>query len=196
MISIFSPAVTRWGFFILWGCEYLTRMKKSLHNPVFALLFALLWVFPAQLSAQGMPFQNYSIQSGLSQSVVTSLLQDNGGYVWIGTEFGLNRFNRYEFEQFFEEDGLSHNGIVTLFEDNEGRLLVGTEAGLVMYEDGQFVTVPGAELLEFVQVNAIFQDDQGGLWVGTETAGLYLFFKIVSSHLQNLQVYQAMKSVL
>ncbi len=150
---------------------------KLFNNPVNTLILIILLFLPVRLSAQGMPFQNYSIQSGLSQSVVTSLLQDSGGYVWIGTEFGLNRFNRYEFEQFFEEDGLSHNGIVTLHEDRDGRLLVGTQAGLVQFEDGRFVTLPGTELLEFIQVNAIFMDDQGALWVGTETAGLYVFFQ-------------------
>jgi ligand-binding sensor domain-containing protein/two-component sensor histidine kinase len=177
MISKFSPAVSRWGFFISGACEYLSRMMKPLKSLLLGVFLVAVTTTPDTLQAQSMPFQNYSIQSGLSQSVVTSLLQDNGGYVWIGTEFGLNRFNRYEFEQFFEEDGLSHNGIVTLYEDRDNRLLVGTEAGLVMYDQGQFVTVPGTELLEFVQVNAIFQDDQNGLWVGTESAGLYLFFQ-------------------
>ena len=50
---------------------------------------------------QGLPFKNFSIQSGMSQSVINDVIQDHEGYVWIATEIGLNRFNRYQFEQYF-----------------------------------------------------------------------------------------------
>lgn len=142
------------------------------------LLGALMWMFmPIYIIAQGLPFQNYSIQTGLSQSVINDIFQDVDGYIWIGTEFGLNRFNKFEFEHFYESNGLGNNGVMVIAQLRDGRLLVGTESGLNQYDGSRFVRVPGAELLNQIQINSIFEDDSEGLWVGTEGAGLYYFFQ-------------------
>ena len=129
------------------------------------------------MNAQGMPFQNYSIQNGLSQSVVSDLLQDQDGYIWIATEYGLNRFNRFEFEYFFEENGLGNNGILSLYQTLEGQILVGTESGLNLWNGRRFVRFPGTEILNDIPITSIFEDADGGLWIGTLDAGLYNFFQ-------------------
>lgn len=137
------------------------------------MVVLLLSVRPA--SAQGLPFTNFSIQSGMSQSVVNDIMQDNQGYIWIATEFGLNRFNMFRFEQFYEIDGLSHNGVDVLFQRRDGTILAGTESGLDYFSNGRFQRVPGTQILQNDRISVLFEDYNGGLWVGTDGNGLYYF---------------------
>jgi ligand-binding sensor domain-containing protein len=129
----------------------------------------------SQLQAQGLPFKNYSIQSGLSQSVVNDIIQDSEGYIWIATEYGLNRFNKFRFDNYFIEDGLSHNNVLVVFQNRFGELLVGTENGLDVRRGSEFFRYPGSEILRGVPVNTLHEDTEGGLWVGTAGFGLYYF---------------------
>ncbi|WP_367227195.1 EAL domain-containing protein [Shewanella sp.] len=73
----------------------------------------------------------------MSQSTVTSLVEDKDGYVWIGTLNGLNRFDGKEFKHYFADDrysGLPSSFIRSLLIDNSGNLLVGTDKGLVILD--------------------------------------------------------------
>lgn len=145
-------------------------------HPGRILLYIVFLFAVAELNAQGMPFKNFSIQNGLSQSVVTDIFQDSGGYIWISTEYGLNRFNRFEFKNYYQTDGLSHNNVLSIHEDSEGRILVGTERGLdYLAENGRFTTLPGTEILRGIPVNIMFTDSRGALWVGTDGAGIFRF---------------------
>ncbi len=149
-------------------------MRKRIHHCVVMCLLAVL--LPVFAFSQGLPFKNFSIQNGLSQSVVTDIFQDSGGYVWISTEYGLNRFNRHEIVNYFATDGLSHNNVLTVFEDSFGTILVGTELGLdYQTDEGSFSPFPGTGILSGLAVSEIFEDSQGALWIGTNGAGLYRF---------------------
>lgn len=82
-------------------------------------------------------FTNYSINNGLSQSVVNCIFQDSKGYIWIGTQNGLNRFNGETFDVFSynpaDSNSISNNWIYSIAEDLEGNLWVGTKDGLNKY---------------------------------------------------------------
>ncbi|MDX8341411.1 two-component regulator propeller domain-containing protein [Draconibacterium sp. IB214405] len=95
--------------------------------------FALLsFVFPRQYN-----FSSYSINEGLSQSVVNCLFQDSKGFIWIGTQNGLNRFDGENFRVFrFQPDdstSISNNWIYAISEDRAGNLWIGTKGGLNKY---------------------------------------------------------------
>src|SRR5262249_47445725 len=82
-------------------------------------------------------------EDGLPQNSIQALLQTRDGYLWIGTQEGLVRFNGVEFKVFNKSntDGMRHNDVRVLYEDREGILWVGTfGGGLVRYHDGQFKT--------------------------------------------------------
>ena len=73
--------------------------------------------------------QSFGVPQGLSQSTVTSIVQDHDGYIWIGTLNGLNRFDGREFKHFYADDsasGLPSSFIRSLLITEEGELLVGT----------------------------------------------------------------------
>ena len=78
-------------------------------------------------------FERISIEQGLSQSSVYSIYQDSTGFIWAGTQDGLNKFDGYRFTQFKPMPGypnsLSHNYVLAIYEDHEGTLWVGTNGG-------------------------------------------------------------------
>lgn len=81
-----------------------------------------------------MSFKNITIEDGLSQSSVNTLYQDTNGYMWIGTNDGLNRYNGYDFKVYSYNDkdknSISNNFIIDVTEDNSGNIWVGTANGL------------------------------------------------------------------
>jgi ligand-binding sensor domain-containing protein/signal transduction histidine kinase len=99
------------------------------------LLFSLL-LFTSGYSQQ-YNFTNYSINGGLSQSVVNCLFQDSKGYIWIGTQNGLNRFNGESFDVYSyspaDSFSISNNWIYAIAEDSAGNIWVGTKGGLNKY---------------------------------------------------------------
>ena len=128
-------------------------------------------------------FERFSLADGLSQNSVLSALQDSKGYLWFGTQDGLNRYDGYTFTIFKHDpdnaDSLSNNGVISLLEDHEGMLWVGTwGGGLNRYDptSGRFTRYQhdpkdeaslGADI-----VAALYEDSAGRLWVGTIGGGL------------------------
>ncbi len=82
-------------------------------------------------------FTRYTIDAGLSQSVANCVHQDREGFIWIGTQNGLNLFNGYTFEVFqskpSDTNTLSNNWIYSIDEDRDGNLWIGTKQGLNQY---------------------------------------------------------------
>ena len=88
--------------------------------------------------SQSYNFTNYSINNGLSQSVVNCIFQDSKGYIWIGTQNGLNRFNGESFEVYSynpdDTGSISNNWIYSMAEDHNGNLWIGTKGGINEYQ--------------------------------------------------------------
>jgi len=128
---------------------------------------------------QNIIFDNLTIRDGLSQSTVFTVLQDREGYMWFGTEDGLNRYDGYRFVTYKNDPecprSLSYNYIKTVIEDREGVLWVGTSGGGLnrfhrdsddftshRHEEGNAASLCNDE------VTALLEDSRGRLWVGTE----------------------------
>ena len=118
----------------------------------------------------------------LSSGLVECICQDKQGYLWIGTEYGLNKFDGYQFTTYIfdksDTTSIIDNEIVRVLCDSEGRLWVGTGRGLSRYDyqSNQFVrysfpdgTIP--------RVNAIKQISNGDIYIGTAGYGLYSIHK-------------------
>ncbi len=114
-----------------------------------------------------------------------AILQDQMGFMWFGTQEGLNRFDGYKFKVYSHDpddaNSLSNNWVNALHEDREGRLWVGTQNGLDRYdpETDTFQhfnsDANNTSGVNFNRVRAIFEDDHGLLWIGTDGDGLSLF---------------------
>jgi signal transduction histidine kinase/ligand-binding sensor domain-containing protein len=130
-------------------------------------------------------FEHLNVEDGLSQNASLALLQDSHGYLWIGTQDGLNRYDGYGFTIFRNDpenpDSLGYNSIIALYEDRDGYLWIGTwGGGLDRYDpaSGKFSHFrpdpKNPASLSGPVVPAIAEDHAGRLWVGTN-AGLDLF---------------------
>ncbi|MBN1304238.1 MAG: GAF domain-containing protein [Anaerolineales bacterium] len=130
-------------------------------------------------------FTHLGLDEGLSQSVVYAILQDSNGFMWFGTEDGLNRYNGYEFQVFKPDqddpNSPSDRWITTLYEDQRGNIWIGTRlGGLNKYDpqSGQFShyrhETGNPHSLSHNNVQAIYGEPSGILWIGTSN-GLDFF---------------------
>ena len=149
------------------------------------LLRGCLTLFLAGTGTWGMPadFERISLEQGLSQSVIESIVQDRKGFLWFATEDGLNRYDGYGFTVYRYQAGnprsLSHNDVKALLEDRSGLIWLGTFGGGLNRFDPATATFTRyrnepsePDSLSGNIVRAILEDRRGGLWVGTQGGGL------------------------
>lgn len=153
------------------------------------IALALLFVAPYSAKAgdaRSVRFQRISMEDGLSQSFVYAIVQDRRGYLWFGTQEGLNRFDGHDFVVFAHDpndpDSISDETIRTLLVDRSGALWVGTDAGGLSRYDADRRTftnyrhdVNDTTSISSDRVRVIYEDASGLLWIGTDGAGLDRF---------------------
>ncbi|MBE9507946.1 MAG: hypothetical protein IMY86_07825, partial [Chloroflexi bacterium] len=131
-------------------------------------------------------FERISLEQGLSQSSVFCILQDNRGFMWFGTEDGLDRYDGHNFAVYKPVPGdpnsLTQNSVRALYEDLSGDLWIGTGTGGLDRLDrdrGQFIHYQydpqDPHSLSHNSVQVIYQDREGVLWIGTAGGGLNRF---------------------
>jgi PAS domain S-box-containing protein len=131
----------------------------------------------------GIRFTRLSTEEGLSQTKVSQIVQDDRGFMWFGSQYGLNRYDGYKFKVFKHEPGVANSlsgvYIYSLFKDRSGTLWVGCDEFLDRFDPvtetftHYRIDTPGAQG-ETVPVTHISQDHMGMLWLAT-SRGLYRF---------------------
>ena len=131
---------------------------------LFGLVMSCASLWPATASARpsGCVVRRYTTADGLSQSTVYALAQDSDGYLWVGTENGLNRFDGVRFQHFDTDDGLVENSVAYLFADREGRVWISQEGALVRRgADGSLRVFHYPDALGSVSTQSAVEDDDG-----------------------------------
>lgn len=131
-------------------------------------------------------FDHLSLEQGLSQSTVNAIVQDAQGYMWFGTQDGLNRFDGYGIVSYKHKPddttSISDNGIWCMVCDRTGNLWIGTMRGGLSRYSGtmdKFVTYKhdpaNPHSIGENNVISLFEDSHGTLWLGTLSQGLDRF---------------------
>ncbi len=144
---------------------------------LFFILFLINEVSYSQ--AELYSIDHYSINDGLSQNYANSIYQDKEGFIWIGTQDGLNRFDGYEFVVFKHDpsnvNSLSDNYIQNITGSEDSCIFIINNDGLEKYN---YKTNKFSNILKnrrydgsaySTKINAVFQDDEKNLWIRTET---------------------------
>jgi ligand-binding sensor domain-containing protein len=115
------------------------------------------------------PQTTWRTDDGLPQNNVHAIARDGEGYLWLGTESGLARFDGVRFVAFLSShtDGIANNSVWSMLLDRGGTLWIGTEGGLTRRESGRFRTFTTADGLPNNLIHALHEDAAGVLWVGT-----------------------------
>ncbi len=140
----------------------------------------------SQKKTHNIKFKRISINQGLSQSTIYCMLQDRYGFMWFGTENGLNKYDGFSFSVYqhnpADSTSISGNRVLALFEDHAGNLWIGTiGGGLSKYNRfsdcfDNFMNDPNnTNSLSNNRVMSIYEDHNGFLWIGTAGGGLNKF---------------------
>lgn len=148
------------------------------------ILILLTQVCYGQADSSSLYFDHLSINNGLSHNTIFSLLQDQHGYIWIGTQNGLNKYDGYSFEVYQSnktgtgQGGFKGKHISALFEDRSDNLWVGTRKNGINFKskasdkflnlqtDSAFASIQGAEISSF------YEDHASNIWITTVGAGV------------------------
>ena len=169
------------------------RFCKIWHSSIYARGFAMLvqaTFFGLGLDWQNAPAQTpapftldpqkdvtqYSLEvwgsdQGLPQSAIQALVQTPDGYLWIGLEEGLARFDGVRFALFHKgnTEEFTYNDVIALHVDRAGNLWIGTDGGGLLYlKHGKFTALTTKDGLAGDVVTSIYEDRQGALWIGTQ----------------------------
>jgi ligand-binding sensor domain-containing protein len=117
--------------------------------------------------------------NGLASNVVHHIVQDYKGYLWLGTETGVHRFDGRQVTRFISSDGLGGNEVFYIFEDSRRRLWFLTFNGVLSYfKDGQFHNPGNDPVLAQTRfknmLTTIIEDDMGRIWAGSLDGTLYV----------------------
>ncbi|KAB1070902.1 GHKL domain-containing protein [Tamlana haliotis] len=154
-------------------------MQKSTAHIFLALVFYILMTPSIYAQGNASFFEKIGIKNGLSSSYPTSIIQDSKGFIWIGTNNGLNKYDGYQSKIYTYDannnNSISDNWITSLLEDSYGNIWIGTDGGgLNLYN-----TTTG-DITRFKHqgdtpnsissdvILSIYEDNQNRLWVGTK----------------------------
>jgi ligand-binding sensor domain-containing protein/anti-sigma regulatory factor (Ser/Thr protein kinase) len=152
-------------------------MRKTIFCRWWCLVVGLLWGIQAIGQVKDYNFRQLSLEEGLSQSSVFAIAQDDDGFMWFGTQDGLNKYDGYGFHVYkkrpFDSTSLSHSHIRSLLKDKSGNLWIGTTFGLNLLDKRTHRFINLSYLLgskttaDRMMINCLYEDSRGIIWVGT-----------------------------
>ena len=143
------------------------------------LILLFISLFTIEI-CHGSNFRNYQVDDGLSHNSVWYVMQDSDGFMWFGTNDGLNRFDGKNFKIYKKDPNdstsIGHNFIHCIREDSKKRMLIGTRKGLYLYnrKSDNFICINLTNSKDQdININDIREDNYGNIWIASHGNGLY-----------------------
>lgn len=145
------------------------------------ILYLFLILFTSSSFAQQVKFKQLTMEDGLSNNKVYTVIQDRNGFIWFGTSDGLNRYDGYSFKIYRNDsedsNSIADNNIESLLEDSKGNIWIGTKAGILSKYDPSLENFThwnlNAESSISNSIKTIYEDRKGNIWIGSYIDGLY-----------------------
>ncbi len=165
------------------------RKKRQVGLMRFYIVFIIifnLWGFKIIAQYPDLKFEHITVKEGLSRNDVYSIMQDGKGFIWFGTNNGLNKFDGTSIKIYShnnkDSSSLINNYILCMYKDSKNRLWVGTQAGISRYNSSSdnFTNYifeqdySGKDIL-INQIKGITEDDMLNLYIVNEHGYLYKF---------------------
>lgn len=148
-------------------------LKYTLYTYLF-----LFFTFTISAQSGKLKFDYLTTNDGLSQASVLSILQDDEGFMWFGTRYGLNKYNGYTFTKYYHEPNnttsIPADLIESLFEDSHKNIWIGTRNGFCQYDRKHdtfinFYNRPNyPDNFKGVYIHCIYEDSKGNYWIGAD----------------------------
>ena len=154
------------------------KISISLFFAIFCSHLLLSIPVAAQINSKALAFDALTINDGLSQGMVNSILQDKYGFMWFGSNDGLNRYDGNKFTVYKNDpndnNSIAENFIRFLFEDSQGRIWIATAGnGLDLFERTTETFIhfkheaKATNTISDNSITSIREDAAGGIWIGT-----------------------------
>jgi hypothetical protein len=115
-------------------------------------------------------FRSWQREQGLPQNFVRALAQTRDGYIWVGSDDGVSRFDGVNFLSFGLPEGFRSGPVQALYGDSRGALWIGSVGGgLGFWQGGRLQTFTVSNGLPSDSITALAEDSEGRLWVGTKS---------------------------
>ncbi|MEN2489381.1 two-component regulator propeller domain-containing protein [Flavobacterium sp. B11] len=153
-------------------------MKKTI--VLFTFFYITLFSAKSYAQVQDRYFRTISVDKGLSQSSVFAIQQDTLGFIWIGTQDGLNRYDSKGFKVYRPvkntKNSLQSYFIRSLFTDHKGRLWIGGNQGLSVYnyDTDNFTNYQFPKSLGEWYISSITEDNENRIWAASITGEIFV----------------------
>ena len=137
-------------------------------------------------------FKNISVKDGLAESTVKVIFEDHNGFIYFGTENGLDVYDGYEFTNYqmnsFDEASLLGNKISSIHEDSNHMIWVGSELGVSLFDPSkrEFSRPIDTGEEELVDSETITDDSEGNIWIKLKDNGLVYQYNTASDELKDM----------
>ncbi len=133
----------------------------------FSLLFAVL--FGTYSFSQIPGLTQFTTNNNLPSNTIYDIVQDENGFMWFATDYGVSKFDGLVFNNFTVNDGLAGNEVLKLFKDSKNRIWMSFfNGGICFFKDGKIYNSKNTSFLKNIIltkfVHAIFEDSSGNIW--------------------------------
>jgi ligand-binding sensor domain-containing protein/serine phosphatase RsbU (regulator of sigma subunit) len=162
----------------------MTHSISSIRN----LILALFCLITGETIAQTFRFNTYGIEDGIRSQFIYNIIQDQKGFLWIGTGAGLCRFDGFQFNFDIPSDTLIESIVQTSFKDSKGDLWFGHRDGTIGVYNGKNLKVFNTAEYTVSPINDIIEDDKGNLFFATQNDGILKLQPAISDTLMQFEM--------